>query len=172
VGTVAEEPQGDNVLAEAKRVMGDRVCLLGNLDQLRSSKARRPSVRSRRKTRDIVRVGKPGGRISVRASSFLEEGPPPAITSKAMLRAAEDGAYIDNATSDESPNFPARLAPSLRAALRFFPPRAHPSAARWPFFAFDNGVGRGKWTPEKNRPLRSRPLGYDGESATIFDQQQ
>ncbi len=47
------------------------------------------------------------------------------------------------------------------AAACVFPTRAHPSAARWPFFAFDNGVGRGKWTPEK-QAATLKALGYDG----------
>ncbi len=35
--------------------------------------------------------------------------------------------------------------------------------ARWPFFAFDNGVGRGKWPPEK-QAATLKALGYDGIS--------
>jgi sugar phosphate isomerase/epimerase len=31
----------------------------------------------------------------------------------------------------------------------------------WPFYAFDNGVGRGTWTPEKQAALL-KELGYDG----------
>jgi len=90
--TVAEEPQGDNDLAEAKRVMGDRVCLLGNLDQLRFLKVATPDEVAA-KTRDIVRVGKPGGRYLFAASDFLEKGTP-LDNVKAMLRAAEDaGVY-------------------------------------------------------------------------------
>ncbi len=34
-------------------------------------------------------------------------------------------------------------------------------AAVWPFFAFDNGVGRGKWTPFKQAET-VKSLGYDG----------
>ena len=33
----------------------------------------------------------------------------------------------------------------------------------WPFYAFDNGVGRGVWTPEKQAALL-KELGYDGMS--------
>ena len=36
-----------------------------------------------------------------------------------------------------------------------------PSGKGWPFFAFDNGVGRGRWTPEQQAATLSR-LGYDG----------
>lgn len=35
--------------------------------------------------------------------------------------------------------------------------------ALWPFFAFDNGVGRGKWSPEK-QAATLKALGYDGIS--------
>lgn len=44
------------------------------------------------------------------------------------------------------------------------PTRAQtPTPARWPFFAFDNGVGRGKWPPEK-QAATLKALGYDGIS--------
>ena len=46
------------------------------------------------------------------------------------------------------------LAP-LRAAAQ--------EKALWPFFAFDNGVGRGKWAPEK-QAATLKALGYDGIS--------
>jgi len=32
--TVSEPPRGDNRLADAKAALGDRICLLGNLDQV------------------------------------------------------------------------------------------------------------------------------------------
>ena len=90
--TVSEPPQGDNDLAEAKRVMGDRVCLLGNLDQLRFLKVATPAEVAA-KAREIVRVGKPGGRYLFAASDFLEKGTP-LDNVRAMLRAAEEeGAY-------------------------------------------------------------------------------
>lgn len=90
--TVAEPPQGDNDLAEAKRVMGDRVCLLGNLDQLRLLKVAAPAEVAA-KAREIVRIGKPGARYLFAASDFLEKDTP-IENVKAMLRAAEEeGAY-------------------------------------------------------------------------------
>lgn len=90
--TVSEPPQGDNDLSEAKRVMGDRVCLLGNLDQLRFLKIATPAEVAA-KTREIVRVGKPGGRYLFAASDFLEKGTP-LDNVRAMLRAAaEEGVY-------------------------------------------------------------------------------
>lgn len=90
--TVSEPPQGDNDLAEAKRSMGDRVCLLGNLDQLCFLKVATPEEVAT-KVREIVRVGKPGGRYLFAASDFLEKGTP-LDNVKAMLRAAEEeGVY-------------------------------------------------------------------------------
>jgi uroporphyrinogen-III decarboxylase len=90
--TVSEPPQGDNDLAEAKRVMGDRVCLLGNLDQLRFLKTATPAEVDA-KAREIVRIGKPGGRYLFAASDFLERGTP-LENVKAMLKAAaEEGGY-------------------------------------------------------------------------------
>ena len=90
--TVSEPPQGDNDLAEAKRVMGDRVCLLGNLDQVNFLKTATPAVVAG-KTREIVEIGKPGGRYLFAASDFLEKGTP-LENVKAMLQAAiEVGGY-------------------------------------------------------------------------------
>lgn len=90
--TVAEAPQGDNDLAEAKREMGDRVCLLGNLDQLRFLKTASPQEVAA-KAREVVRVGKPGGRYLFAASDFLERDTPLENVT-AMLRAAEEaGVY-------------------------------------------------------------------------------
>ena len=86
--TVSEPPQGDNDLADAKRAMGDRVCLLGNLDQLRFLKTATPGEVAAR-TRAIVAVGKPGGRYLFAASDFLERDTPRENVI-AMLRAAED----------------------------------------------------------------------------------
>jgi uroporphyrinogen-III decarboxylase len=91
--TVSEPPQGDNDLAEAKRVMGDRVCLLGNLDQLRFLKTATPEEVAAR-TREIVRTGKPGGRYLFAASDFLERDTPRENV-EAMLRAAEDEGRYD-----------------------------------------------------------------------------
>lgn len=50
------------------------------------------------------------------------------------------------------------------AASAALPARAQSQApANWPFFAFDNGVGRGKWPPEK-QAATLKALGYDGIS--------
>jgi sugar phosphate isomerase/epimerase len=53
---------------------------------------------------------------------------------------------------------------SLAAATTLAPFRATAqTSAHWPFFAFDNGVGRGKWPPEKQAAVL-KALGYDGIS--------
>jgi len=90
--TVSEPPQGDNDLVEAKRTLGDRVCLLGNLDQLRFLKTATPSEVDA-KARAIVRTGKPGGRYLFAASDFLEKGTPLDNVKAMIFAAAEEGVY-------------------------------------------------------------------------------
>ena len=86
--TVAEPPRGDNRLAEAKAALGDRICLLGNLDQVYFLKRASPSEVDAR-TREIVRTGKPGGRFIFSTSDFLEKGTPRENV-VAMIEAAKD----------------------------------------------------------------------------------
>ena len=90
--TVSEPPQGDNDLAEAKRALGDRVCLLGNLDQLRFLKTATPAEVDA-KARAIVRTGKPGGRYLFAASDFLEKGTPLDNVKAMLFAATEEGVY-------------------------------------------------------------------------------
>lgn len=90
--TVAEPPRGDNSLAEAKSVLGDRVCLLGNLDQVEFLKRATPQAVAER-TREIVQVGKPGGRYIFSTSDYIEKDTPRANV-VAMIDAAKDaGGY-------------------------------------------------------------------------------
>jgi sugar phosphate isomerase/epimerase len=57
------------------------------------------------------------------------------------------------------------------AAAAFLPTRAQAQGfANWPFFAFDNGVGRGKWPPEK-QAATLKALGYDGISYNYTNNQ-
>jgi uroporphyrinogen-III decarboxylase len=86
--TVSPPPQGDNDLAEAKAAMGDRICLLGNLDQIRFLKTATPEEVDAA-TREIVRTGKPGGRYLFAASDFLEKNTP-LENVRVMLEAARD----------------------------------------------------------------------------------
>lgn len=46
-------------------------------------------------------------------------------------------------------------------ALAAIPQTAHSAETRWPFFAFDNGVGRGVW-PAQVQAETVKSLGYDG----------
>jgi len=90
--TVSEPPRGDNRLAEAKQLLGDEICLLGNLDQVDFLKSATPRQVDAR-TRELVRAGKPGGRYIFSTSDYLESGTP-RENIIAMIEAARDeGAY-------------------------------------------------------------------------------
>lgn len=86
--TVSEPPRGDNHLAEAKAILGDRICLLGNLDQVDFLKRATPREVDAR-TRELVRAGKPGGRYIFSTSDYLEIGTPRENV-VAMIEAAKD----------------------------------------------------------------------------------
>jgi uroporphyrinogen decarboxylase len=86
--TVSEPPQGDNRLADAKAELGDRICLLGNLDQVDFLKRAKPSEVAAR-TREIVHTGKPGGRFIFSTSDYLEK-PTPRENIVAMIEAAKE----------------------------------------------------------------------------------
>jgi sugar phosphate isomerase/epimerase len=55
------------------------------------------------------------------------------------------------------------IAVSTLPALRVWPADEAVKKTLWPFYAFDNGVGRGVWTPERQAALL-KELGYDGMS--------
>jgi len=90
--TVAEPPRGDNSLAEAKQLLGDRIVLLGNLDQVDFLKRATPAEVAER-TRSIVRVGKPGGRFIFSTSDFLERGTPRENVVAMIEAAKSEGRY-------------------------------------------------------------------------------
>ena len=91
--TVSEAPRGDNRLADAKAVLGDRICLLGNLDQVDFLKRATPAEVDAA-TRAVVRVGKPGGLFIFAASDYLEKNTPRENV-VAMIEAAKDeGRYV------------------------------------------------------------------------------
>ncbi len=90
--TVSEPPRGDNHLAEAKQALGDRLCLLGNLDQVDFLKHATPMEVAAR-TREIVRSGKPGGRYIFSTSDFLEKGTPRENVVAMIEAAKEEGCY-------------------------------------------------------------------------------
>jgi len=85
--TVSPPPQGDNDLVEAKAAVGDRLCLLGNLDQIDFLKKATPQEVASR-TREIMRCGAPGGRYIFSTSDFLEKGTP-IENVRAMIDAAK-----------------------------------------------------------------------------------
>lgn len=90
--TVSEPPRGDNRLAEAKEVLGDRICLLGNLDHVDFLKRASPSEVDAR-TREIVRTGKPGGRFIFSTSDYLEVDTPRENVVAMIEAAREEGRY-------------------------------------------------------------------------------
>lgn len=90
--TVSEPPRGDNGLAEAKQLLGDRICLLGNLDQVDFLKRASPAEVEER-TRDVVRTGKPGGRYIFSTSDYLEVGTPRENVVAMIEAAKEEGIY-------------------------------------------------------------------------------
>ncbi len=91
--TVAGPPQGDNDLAEAKRRLGDRLVLLGNLDQVEFLKRASPDEVAQR-TAELVRIGKPGGRYVFSTADFLERGTPRENV-VAMIEAAKAAGRYD-----------------------------------------------------------------------------
>lgn len=90
--TVSAPPQGDNDLAESKVEVGNQICLLGNLDQVSFLKTATPAEVAER-TKDIVRIGKPGGRFIFSTSDFLEKGTPRENIITMINAAKESGRY-------------------------------------------------------------------------------
>ena len=90
--TVSEPPQGDNRLADAKAALGDRICLLGNLDQVDFLKRATPSEVAE-KTREIVHIGKAGGRFIFSTSDYLEKSTPRENVVAMIEAAKEAGRY-------------------------------------------------------------------------------
>ena len=86
--TLSAPPRGDNDLATAKEVLGDKICLLGNLDQVDFLKRATPQEVAA-KAREIMDAGKPGGRFIFSTSDYLEIGTPRENV-VAMIEAAKD----------------------------------------------------------------------------------
>ncbi len=100
--TVAEAPQGDNRLVDAKNALGDRICLLGNLDQVHFLKTASPDEVAI-KTRELVLAGKPGGKYIFSTSDFLEKNTPRENV-VAMIEAAKAaGSYGRGSKSGRKP---------------------------------------------------------------------
>jgi uroporphyrinogen decarboxylase len=90
--TVSPPPQGDNDLAEAKAVVGDKLVLSGNLDQVVFLKKATPEEVDREVTR-IMQIGKPGGKYIFAASDFLEKDTPLENVRKVVEVAIREGQY-------------------------------------------------------------------------------
>jgi uroporphyrinogen decarboxylase len=75
-------------IGEAKRRIGDRVCLIGNLDQLGTLLSGTPEE-VEAECRDMIAQGGPGGGYILSASGCVSEGTP-LENVEAMVRAAEE----------------------------------------------------------------------------------
>lgn len=84
--TISEEPQGDNVLAEAKEYFKNDLILFGNFDQVHFLKEASPKEVEKR-AYDLMLTGKKGGHYIFACSDYLEIGTP-LENVKALLRGA------------------------------------------------------------------------------------
>lgn len=90
--TVAGSPQGDNDLGEAKELIGDKITISGNLDQVNFIKT--ASLEEiEQKVSELIHIGKPGGRYIFAASDFLEKGTPLENVKKVIEIAKREGRY-------------------------------------------------------------------------------
>lgn len=90
--TVAAPPQGDNNLKEAKDLIGDRITLAGNLDQVNFLK--KASLKEiEEEVIRIMHIGKPGGRYIFAASDFLEKSTPVENIKKVIEVTEREGYY-------------------------------------------------------------------------------
>ena len=90
--TVSEPPRGDNRMADAKEALGDRICLLGNLEHVDFLKRATPEEVDAA-TREIVRAGKPGGRFIFSTSDYLEQNTPRENVLAMIAAAKDEGRY-------------------------------------------------------------------------------
>jgi uncharacterized protein (DUF2461 family) len=82
-------PIGDTLLADAKQRIGDRVCLIGNIqydDLARGSAADVDAL-----VRDAITQGAPGGRFILSPCASPYESPLPAKTARNLIRYLEAG---------------------------------------------------------------------------------
>lgn len=90
--TVASEPQGDNSLDEAKKNVGDKLVLIGNLDQVDFLKtAVKKAIEE--KVEELINIGKPGGKYIFAGSDFLEKDTPIDNIITAIEAAKRHGVY-------------------------------------------------------------------------------
>ena len=91
--TVAEVPVGDNTLKEAKDLVGSRITLAGNLDQVSFLK-KATLAEVEQSVIEMMDIGKPGGRYIFAASDFLEKNTPIENIKKAIEVATQEGKYF------------------------------------------------------------------------------
>lgn len=90
--TIAEHPQGDNTLIDAKREVGDKLVLIGNIDQVNFLKTA-SGEQIREKVEEIISIGKVNGRYIFASSDFLEKGTPVENIIEAIAAAKYFGQY-------------------------------------------------------------------------------
>lgn len=90
--TLSEAPQGDNDLALAKRTVGDRLVLIGNIDQIHFLKTATKEQIERQITY-MMEIGKPGGKYIFAGSDFLERNTPIENVRTAIEAAKTYGRY-------------------------------------------------------------------------------
>lgn len=90
--TVAEPPQGDNDLKKAKEKIGERITLIGNLDQVNFIK-NASEIEVEKRVEQIILTGKPQGRYIFACSDFLEIGTPTRNVEVAIKAAKKYGLY-------------------------------------------------------------------------------
>lgn len=90
--TIAEDPQGDNTLRQAKENVGESLVLIGNIDQVNFLKTASPN-QIRARVEEMMSIGKPGGKYIFAASDFLEAGTPVENIIAAIAAAKEFGLY-------------------------------------------------------------------------------
>jgi hypothetical protein len=75
VETIPPPPMGDVEVEEAKRLVGDRMCLKGNVDLFNVIRLMRPE-QIREAVRQTLEAGAPGGRFVLSTSDSIRDGTP------------------------------------------------------------------------------------------------
>ena len=91
--TVAEAPQGDSILAEAKEYFGEDLILSGNFDQVHFLKEATPEQVEERAYKQMM-TGKKNGHYIFACSDYLEVGTP-LENVKALLKGARAAAKYE-----------------------------------------------------------------------------
>lgn len=89
--TIAEDPQGDNDLKNAKSYFGEDLILSGNFDQVHFLKEAMPEDIEKR-AYELMMCGKENGHYIFACSDYLETGTP-LENVKALLRGARAASH-------------------------------------------------------------------------------